>query len=82
MTAERQKEIETAIIRVMSGLLAPIDRSKTFQSISFVGLHQMLLSIPRSEFVEALKNIEGIQISESREIEIPTSYFLSNDKNE
>jgi hypothetical protein len=74
MTPERQKIIEAAIIDTIARLHAPLDFTKLNQSISLVGLHQMLLSIPRAEFVEALQNMIGIEISDG-ELYIPTAYF-------
>jgi hypothetical protein len=41
MTPEREKAIQDAIIDVMTRLLQP-DLSEPYQSISPVGLHQML----------------------------------------
>lgn len=77
ITLDRQKEIQEAVVRVMSKLLAPIDLSKDNQSISFVGLHQILLSIPRDEFIQALKNMNGIYVLEAEPgiIHIPTKHF-------
>ena len=56
MTEQREKEIQQAIVRVMSKF--PLDLSKANQSFTFVGLHQMLRDIPRDEFVKALMNIQ------------------------
>jgi len=76
MTPERQKIIEAAIIDVIAKLHAPLDLTEPNQSISLVGLHQMLLSIPRPEFIEALQNMAGIEISDGK-LYIPTAYFAS-----
>ena len=73
MTLEREKEIQEAIIEVMSKLLKP-DLSDPYQSISPVGLHQMLGSIPRDEFVAALKKMDGVRFL-TGEIQIPSKHF-------
>jgi hypothetical protein len=73
MTIDREQEIQGLIIEVMSKLLKP-DLSEPYQSISFVGLHQMLASISRDEFIEALKKIEGLQYSNGQ-IQIPSKHF-------
>lgn len=77
MTLNRDKEIQDAIIEVMSKLLKP-DLSEPYQSISPVGLHQMLASIPRNEFVAALKKMDGVRFLPG-EIQIPSKHFQQED---
>jgi len=75
MTEQREKEIQQAIVRVMSKF--PLDLSKANQSFTFVGLHQMLRDIPRDEFEKALMNMDGVHTldPEPGHVQIPTSYF-------
>jgi len=77
MTLNRDKEIQDAIIEVMSKLLKP-DLSEPYQSISPVGLYQMLASIPRDEFVAALKKMDGVRFLPG-EIQIPSKHFPQED---
>ena len=74
MTPERHKAIQDSIIRVTSGLLAPVDLSKSHQVINIVGLSQFFRDIPRNEFAEVLRNMEGV-VYDSGDVKIPTSYF-------
>jgi hypothetical protein len=75
MTPEREKAIQDAIIDVMTRLLQP-DLSEPYQSMSPVGLHQMLESIPRDEFVAALKKMDGVCFLPG-EIRIPSKHFTA-----
>lgn len=72
---DRKNEIQTSIIGVLKGLGYGSDPSETYQLISFVGLWQMLLSIPNDEFFDALRNIEGFEIVEHK-IRLPTKLFV------
>ena len=76
---DKQKEIQAAIIRVTAGLLAPLDLTKPNQSISLIGLHQMLRDIPRDEFIQALKNMEGVRFLNREvqiDVQIPSKHFI------
>lgn len=77
MTSERKMQIQHSIIRGMS--VFGIDNSKTFQSMGLIGLSENCRNIPRNEFIEVLKSMDGVVIDfevNPAEVRIPTSYFI------
>jgi hypothetical protein len=68
------KEIQGEIIKAIKGLL-PADPSKTYRSISFVGLSQMVASIPKEKVISAIRAMDGVDYSNPSDIKIPNSYF-------
>jgi hypothetical protein len=74
MTPEREKEIQEKVIDVMFRLIRP-DLAEPYQTISPVGLFQMLLSIPRDELIEAVTKIDGYRYAPG-EIQIPSKHFV------
>jgi hypothetical protein len=68
------KEIQNRIIKAIKGIL-PADPSKTYRSISFVGLSQMVASIPRPKVILAIRAMNGVDYSDPSDIKIPNSYF-------
>ena len=79
MTPDRHKEIQAAIIRATSWLLAPLDLTKPNQSISSVGLYQMIRHIPKDDFFNVLKNMDGVHFLDTGvqlDIQIPSKYFI------
>jgi len=79
VTPDRHKEIQAAIIRATSGLLAPLDLTKPNQSISTIGLYQMIRDIPRDDFFHVLKNMDGVHFLDTGvqlDVQIPSKYFI------
>ncbi len=57
----------------MFRLLEP-ELSEPYQTISSVGLSQMLATIPRHELIEAIRKLEGFR-HVNGEFQIPSKYF-------
>ena len=79
MTPGRHKEIQAAIIRATSRLLAPLDLTNPNQTISIIGLYQMIRDIPRDDFLDVLKNMDGVRFVDTGvqlDVQIPSKYFI------
>jgi hypothetical protein len=71
---EELKETQDLIIKHLRGIL-PKDPWKSYRSIGFVGLSQMVASIPRPKVIAAILAMEGVDCSNPSEIKIPNYYF-------
>jgi hypothetical protein len=79
VTPDRHKEIQASIIRATSWLLSPLDLTKPNQSISTIGLYQMIRHIPRDDFIHVLKNMDGVHFLDTGtqlDVQIPSKYFI------
>lgn len=75
MKDKSESEIQQAIMRAMSVL--GINESLSHQSISFVGLSQMLRDIQLDKIVIALKSMEGVIFNfEAGEVQIPSNLLI------